>query len=130
MQSQRGHTLVELTAAAAVLAIVLVGLLGTFATSLRSDRVEQDRLVATMAARDVMEQLAALPYEDLPAQDGLTFQVLGIQGLADPEIGRITVSDASGGSGELYVVVVEVDDPGGTGRVPFQFRLETRRAKP
>ena len=126
---EEGHTLLEVIVAAAILSFVFLGLLGALVGNFTLNNHSRDRVMATQAARDVMEQLMSLNVEGLPAQGGLTFDVLSIPDLPNKHIGRIDIADRSGGSGKQYELAVTIEHSGCTGKPAFKVELVSRRAK-
>lgn len=65
MRSERGFTLVEVTVAAAVLAIVVVGVLGTIALGAKQSALAADTMIASDAARQMAERMASCRFRDI-----------------------------------------------------------------
>ena len=124
-----GHTLLEVTIAMTILLTALMGVMSVFNTGFVTNESTQNRLMATKAVEEVMEQLKALDFADLPAQDGLTFAFLDIPNLPDPNIGLMQVQDVSGGQGNIYEITVSLTHAGLTGVPPFSASLISRRAR-
>ena len=129
VKREEGHTLLEVIVAAAILSFVLLGLLGALVGNFALNNQSRDRVMATQAARDVMEQLMSMHVADLSAQDGLMFDVLSIPDLPNKHIGRIDVTDRSGGSGKQYELAVTIKHDGCPGKPAFKVELVSRRAK-
>ncbi len=99
---RRGFTLIENLMAAVVLGVVVLAVGLAVSASQKASFEGQKAILASMAADDLMSELRAVAYDDLPLHDGL-FQAVGeittLAGAAYPEtywpIGRrVSVADA------------------------------------
>lgn len=130
LNGESGVTLPEVIISLAILAGAALSLLGLFGSSLRVNSAVQHSTIAFKAGQEVMEQIMAMDYTSVPAQNGLTFDVIGIKELPNPTIGSVTVTDVSGGAGRLYEIVVRISY-NGDGAIPkLNINLTARRAKP
>ena len=128
INKEQGHSLIEVTIAMVILVTAIMGLMGLFNTGFLCNEVTQNRLLAMKAVEEVMEQLKAMDFADLPAQDNLTFKFLDVS-LPDPNIGLIRVQDVSGGMGNVYEITVSISQPDLPGVPPFSAQLVSRRAR-
>ncbi|MFC1984058.1 prepilin-type N-terminal cleavage/methylation domain-containing protein [Chloroflexota bacterium] len=72
LRGQRGFTLVEVLAAAAILAAIGVGLLNALDTNAKATRTLDEKVVATNLATAYLEAIKALPYaETYPSPEDL-----------------------------------------------------------
>lgn len=124
-RGSRGFTLLESLFAATVLGIVVIAVISAISTAQRISFEGQKRLLAAMAADDLMIELATLPYSTLKTKNGLT-QAPGAMTTLDGEgypesfwtIGRsvsvsekvVTQNDLNVNIKGLEVVVTAVDD--------------------
>ena len=69
-QPQAGATIVELVIAMAVLAAVLVSVLGLFASLVQSTYIARTKAIAVTLATNQMEYLKSLPYDSLAVAGG------------------------------------------------------------
>jgi len=123
----RGHTLVEVLLALAVMSFVALAILAGTITGEQARRSSDDIRQATAHAERVLEVLRALPFDQLDAQNGIGVAVDDM-GLPEPEIGRVTVAQVSG-QPSLREVAVVLDFPGAPGRPGFRVELKTRRSR-
>jgi len=69
---ERGFTLVEVMIAAAVIAIILIGVVSTFSTAFVADRVASEATQAQNYCRQTMETLMGQPFSTLASFNGTT----------------------------------------------------------
>lgn len=69
-RSDRGFTLLEVMVALAIIAIALVTLLGTHLLSLNLAQRHKEQSMATMLARQKMEELLTTPFDSLTSDAG------------------------------------------------------------
>ncbi len=70
-----GWTLIEVVVALGLLVVLLLGLAAALTSARSVDALARERLHATLRASSIMDELAATPWAQLPARDGLTFDV-------------------------------------------------------
>ena len=97
-QPQAGATIVELVIAMAVLAAVLVSVLGLFASLVQSTYIARTKAIAVTLATNQMEYLKSLPYDSLAVAGGSIYS-------ANPLPATKTVSL----NGSTYTVVTSVN---------------------
>lgn len=127
--AESGFSSLEILVCIVVLGIASLTLLSLISSSMTVNASSQYQVMAYKAAQDVMEQLIAMDYTQLPAQNGLTFDVISIKELTNKTIGSIGVVDVSGGSGKLYEITVRVAYVGDRTVPRLNINLVTRRAK-
>lgn len=81
-RSARAFTLLESLFAATVLGVVVIAVISAISTSQKISFEGQKRLLAAMAADDLMIELATLPYDSLKTKNGL-----------EQEVGKIATLD-------------------------------------
>ncbi|ADL08087.1 type IV pilus modification PilV family protein [Thermosediminibacter oceani] len=72
----RGFTLIEITVAVAIIAIVSISFAGLFVRSLQSSRLSGELTAATMLAQEKIEELKSRSFESLYKNDSWNEQVL------------------------------------------------------
>lgn len=112
-----GHSLVEVVAGAAAAGVALLGLLSALLTSSRGSRQAYDETKLAAHAREVMERLAAIDFDDLLDQDG------AVVDFADDARAEVAVIEVSP---DLRSVRVQAFASGAPGR---PFTLLTLRAR-
>lgn len=128
-----GFTLIELMS---VLVLMTVGILGVLTTATRVNalrKLDEELALAVRACQSTMEEIRGLPIAQVPALNGVGFDVPGregqpggvapVPGDADGLPGRITVAvDQTGGGVTLYRVTLDVDWSRGNGKQAFKFQ--------
>jgi prepilin-type N-terminal cleavage/methylation domain-containing protein len=109
--SQRGLTLVELLIALALLGFVLLGITPLFIASVKSNYAGNEYTSINMLARDRLEQLMNLPFNDAQLQPGIHHNDLP-GALPDPNTG---LPPTSGGVRNPFSVCYQV----------FQYQIPT-----
>lgn len=128
MKGTAGFTYLELVIAMSIMTVGVMGLLTGFNMGFQSNNSMQYQVLEMKAAQEMMEQLKAMDFANLPAQDNLAFQVLEIPE-APGNIGLVRVTDASGGAGNVYEIRVSVTIPDGLGLPPLSTRLVSMRSR-
>ena len=124
---EKGLTIVETVISISILAIGIIGMVGIIA-SLRTTDTLKNEIVAYKAAQDVMEQLMAMDFADLEAQDGVAFDVYDLIGIDSPaNIGLIAVTDVYGDA-RLYELTITIVYAGDGSVLPIDVELTTRRS--
>ena len=132
-KSASGYTLLEVTAAMVLLAGTILGVIGVFTYAFRTNEISQTQTISYKAAQDVMEQIMAMDYGTLTAQNGVQFDVIGLDKVPPPNsLGLVTVTDVTPTPppGKLYQITVSVNYAGGNGVPRINVNLVTMRAKP
>jgi prepilin-type N-terminal cleavage/methylation domain-containing protein len=124
-RGRSAFTLIEIVIAMAVIAVALAGALGTITTSARLSRTDEETVIASQAARTMIEGLQAAPFRDTfklynaePSDDpgglgtgpGPDFDVAGFDPLltdADGRVGRILFPVPAAAPGVLRENLVE-----------------------
>lgn len=111
-----GFSLVEVLVAAVVLAVAITGISGSILSSMALNRVNRDTAIAQQAARQVLEQIHGVPFDDvfemynnqadMAGELGPNFAVPGLEvQVGDPDgfCGLVTLPavDIGGGVEEL-----------------------------
>lgn len=123
--ARRAFTLLESLFAATVLGVVVIAVISAISSAQRISFEGQKRLLAAMAADDLMIELATLPYNTLKTKNGLTQdpgEMQSLDGEAYPDsfwsVGRtvsvtetvVTQRDLDVNIKGLQVVVTALDD--------------------
>ncbi|MBI4713136.1 MAG: prepilin-type N-terminal cleavage/methylation domain-containing protein [Planctomycetes bacterium] len=128
----KGFTLLEVIIAMTILVVGVVGLLGGFSLGLNSNQNLQHQTLATKACQEMMEQLKAMDFANLPAQNGLLFDTFEIKEERNGDnLGNVIVADVSGGLGNVLEITVTVSNTAVAPAVipPFSARLVSRRSR-
>lgn len=128
MKESAGFTYLELVIAMSILVVGVMGLMGGFNMGFQGNNSSQYKVLEMKAAQEMMEQLKAMDFAVLPAQDNLAFQVMEIPE-APGNIGLVRVTDVSGGAGNVYEITVTVTIPDGQGLPPLSTRLVSMRSR-
>ena len=131
---EAGFTLLELLIGALCVVLALGAVISATLQISNVRKVDEDLNLAYIACMSNLEDLRSIPYTDLPAMNGIGFDVPGLNGSAggltpvpgDPDglTGLFTVTvDKTGGGATLYRVVAQVEWNGSAGRQ--EFRLES-----
>jgi uncharacterized protein (TIGR02598 family) len=92
-RAEGGFSLLEVMIAMAVLAIAMAGILGLLLVTHQHNQSASETTMAYKACQEVMEQLQGMTYDEVLAQNGVTFAAKKLH--PDQQIGLITVTDAS-----------------------------------
>ena len=98
-----GFTLIEVAIASVILVVALVGLLGVFIGCSGLSELTKNLTIAINGAQIEIERIHNLPFNQISAENGNTFDVSGI-GVATSE-GSIEVNTVGGDAGLLEVRV-------------------------
>lgn len=114
-----GLTLLEVTITVALLALILVGVLGALSTGALAQRSNTGMLGCQLLSRQVLEELKSVPYDGLAAFDGKS-----VDDVSGKYRATISVFPAATNLMELEVVAASREDPG------TAFRLVTLISRP
>jgi hypothetical protein len=116
------------TIAACVLVIAVMGTVSMLLVIQGHNMSADDARQAHKACQDVLEELLAMDYDTMAAQDGVAFVATRLHPTIP--LGRIEVSDISppGDNGTIAVVTVRVQSTRETFR-PVDVAITTRRAR-
>jgi len=109
-RSEAGVTLLEMVFAAAILSVLMVGVLAAMNGSFMADRAAGNDTASQTLARRVMEECMAVAYEDLMNLNGNTTTVNGFTA-------TVSVVQSTVDTRLIEVQVVNPDEPGGTTRL-------------
>lgn len=127
---QGGFSLLETVIALGVISISLTGVLGLLLLTHRHNTSTSETAVAYKACQEMMEKLRTLSYDQVKAQNGVTFVAVKLHPTAP--LGAIAVSDVSvpGDPDTLIRVDVSiVTQPGQVTLRPVNARLISWRTK-
>ncbi|MFQ5505081.1 MAG: hypothetical protein ACE5F1_09835 [Planctomycetota bacterium] len=128
-----GSSLIELMIGSSFVAAVLIAIVYAVVRLSGLRRVDQELDMAFVACRNNLEELRNLPFTQVPAMQGVGFDVPSpggspggltpLPGDADGLPGRFTVVvDKQSGGEILYNIIVAVDWKGVSGRQHFELR--------
>jgi type II secretory pathway pseudopilin PulG len=140
-QGERGTSLIELMLGAVMVITLLLAISSSVTSQSRTRRVSEERNLAMVACRNILERLRDTTFATVPALNNTGFDVPGVNGLAgglkalpgdaDGLPGHITVAVDQTASGQtLYLVTLDVDWTGVTGRQHFQEQTLLAERKP
>ena len=88
-----GFSLLEVMIASAVFAVAMIGISGLILVTHQHSESSAETMVAYKASQEILEQLQAMTYDQMLAQDGVAFVVTQLH--PTQEIGSIEVTDVS-----------------------------------
>ncbi len=101
---QAGFTLVEAVVGTAIFGIILVGILGVFATLSRAAKINREQTILTTLAQGYLEIVRNLPYSEIGTVNGNPPGNL-------PDLINAVVVNIENKSFKIYYEVTYVDDP-------------------
>jgi type II secretory pathway pseudopilin PulG len=130
---ESGTSLIELMFGTVIVITLLLAVSTMIIALSRARRAAEERNLAMVACRNVVEQLRDMPVTQLPALHGTGFDVQGVNGAAgglhpqagDPDglPGRFSVVvDQTSGMETIYLVTLRVDWTGYVGNQRFEVK--------
>ncbi|MBI4845071.1 MAG: prepilin-type N-terminal cleavage/methylation domain-containing protein [Candidatus Omnitrophica bacterium] len=134
---KKGFTIIELMVAVMITVVVLTGLLHIHTQTFSLYEVSRNKTIAVNAARQQLERIRSLPYDDASStndvlgQNGITFPVVLLSGPLGANPGSISIVDDPDYPGDTNIreIIVAVSWIA-QGKVPGgSIQLVTRRAR-
>lgn len=128
--SQGGFSLLEIMIAMIILAVAMLGVLSLLLVTHQHNQSTSETALAYKSCQEIMEQLQGMNYDDMLAQNGVTFVAKKLH--KDLPIGIIEVTDASpaGDPDTKAEVRVRIQtQPGQITQQPLNVELVTWRSR-